>query len=139
MSNHYAIILCGGSGTRLWPLSRKLRPKQLLSLSDDKSLLQNTADRLIQHVPKNNLFTVTHEDHKFEVKGQIADIALEAIDNVLAEPHAKNTLPAIAWAVEQIYKKDPGAMVGVFASDHAIDNEPAIQLNPLRRRHLRLG
>ena len=125
MSNHYAIILCGGSGTRLWPLSRKLRPKQLLSLSDDKSLLQNTADRLIQHVPKNNLFTVTHEDHKFEVKGQIADIVPEAIDNVLAEPYAKNTLPAIAWAVDQIHKKDPSAMIGVFASDHAIDNESA--------------
>ena len=125
MSNHYAIILCGGSGTRLWPLSRKLRPKQLLSLSDDKSLLQNTADRLIQHVPKNNLFTVTHEDHKFEVKGQIADIAPEAINNVLAEPYSKNTLPAIAWAVDKIHKKDPSAIIGVFASDHAIDNEPA--------------
>jgi len=69
MSNHYAIILCGGSGTRLWPLSRKLRPKQLLSLNGDKSLLQNTVERLIQYVPKKNLFTVTHEDHKFEVIG----------------------------------------------------------------------
>ena len=125
MHNHYAIILCGGSGTRLWPLSRKSRPKQLLHLNGDKSLLQQTAERLIQYVPKNNLFTVTHEDHKYEVKGQIADIAPEAIDNVLAEPYAKNTLPAIAWAVDQIYKKDSGAMIGVFASDHAIDNEPA--------------
>ena len=125
MDNHYAIILCGGSGTRLWPLSRKSRPKQLLPLNGDKSLLQQTAERLIQNVPKNNLFIVTHEDHKYEVKGQIADIAPEAIDNILAEPYAKNTLPAIAWAVDQIYKKDPSAIIGVFASDHAIDNEPA--------------
>lgn len=123
--NRYAIILCGGSGTRLWPLSRTLRPKQLLALNGEDTLLQQTATRLLQHVDASNLFTVTHEDHKFEVKGQLAEVAPAAVANVLAEPCARNTLPAIAWAVNQIHRQDADAIIGVFASDHAIDNQKA--------------
>jgi len=125
MSNRYAVILCGGSGTRLWPLSRTLRPKQLLALNGEQTLLQQTTVRLLAHVPASNLFTVTHEDHKFEVKGQLTEIAHGAIANVLAEPCARNTLPAIAWAVNQVHQRDANAIVGVFASDHAIDNQAA--------------
>jgi mannose-1-phosphate guanylyltransferase / mannose-6-phosphate isomerase len=125
MNNRYAIILCGGSGTRLWPLSRTLRPKQLLALNGEKTLLQQTTTRLLDHIDAANLYTVTHEDHKFEVKGQLAEIAPNAIANVLAEPCARNTLPAIAWAVSKINAQNPGAIVGVFASDHAIDNQTA--------------
>ncbi|MDZ4142162.1 MAG: mannose-1-phosphate guanylyltransferase/mannose-6-phosphate isomerase [Methylotenera sp.] len=123
MKNRYAVILCGGSGTRLWPLSRTLRPKQLLALNGEQTLLQQTVQRLARHVAPANLYTVTHEDHKFEVKGQLAELFPEAIANVLAEPCARNTLPAIAWATYQIYQKDNSAMIGVFASDHSIDNE----------------
>ncbi len=112
----YAIILCGGAGTRLWPLSRTLRPKQLLALNGEQTLLQQTAARLLTHVEAANLFTVTHEDHKFEVKGQLAEVAPMAIANVLAEPCARNTLPAIAWAVSKINQQDPSAMIGVFAA-----------------------
>ena len=125
MTNRYAVILCGGSGTRLWPLSRTLRPKQLLALNGDQTLLQQTAKRLTQRLEPAHLFTVTHEDHKFEVKGQLAELSPQAIEHVLAEPCARNTLPAIAWATYQIYQQDENAIVGVFASDHAIDNEEA--------------
>ncbi len=125
LNNRYAVILCGGSGTRLWPLSRTLRPKQLLALNGEQTLLQQTAKRLVQLVNPAHLFTVTHEDHKFEVKGQLAELYPESIANVMAEPCAKNTLPAIAWASYQIYQQNPDAIIGVFASDHAIDNEPA--------------
>ena len=125
MNNRYAVILCGGSGTRLWPLSRTLRPKQLLALNGEQTLLQQTAQRLTQHIDPAHLFTVTHEDHKFEVKGQLAEIFPEAVANVLAEPSARNTLPAIAWATYQIYQQDQSALVGVFASDHSIDNDNA--------------
>jgi mannose-1-phosphate guanylyltransferase / mannose-6-phosphate isomerase len=125
MSNRYAVILCGGSGTRLWPLSRTMQPKQLLALNGKKTLLQQTAGRLLEHVTPDRLFTVTHEDHKFQVKGQLTELAIEAVANVLAEPTARNTLPAIAWATYQIYQREPDAIIGVFASDHAIDNQAA--------------
>jgi len=125
LNNCYAVILCGGSGTRLWPLSRTLRPKQLLALNGEQTLLQQTAQRLTQHIDPAHLFTVTHEDHKFEVKGQLAELYPEAVANVLAEPSARNTLLAIAWATYQIYQQDQAALIGVFASDHSIDNEDA--------------
>ncbi len=125
MSQRYAIILCGGSGTRLWPLSRTLRPKQLLALNGEQTLLQQTTTRLLKHIDAEHLFTVTHEDHKFEVKGQLSEVAPDAVNNVLAEPCARNTLPAIAWAVSKINADDPDAIIGVFASDHAIDNQTA--------------
>jgi mannose-1-phosphate guanylyltransferase / mannose-6-phosphate isomerase len=125
MAQRYAIILCGGSGTRLWPLSRTLRPKQLLALNGEQTLLQQTTARLLEYVDAANLYTVTHEDHKFEVKGQLTEVAPNAVNNVLAEPCARNTLPAIAWAVSKINAHDPNAIIGVFASDHAIDNQAA--------------
>jgi mannose-1-phosphate guanylyltransferase/mannose-6-phosphate isomerase len=125
VTNHYAIILCGGAGTRLWPLSRTLRPKQLLALNGDKSLLQQTAERLVQHIKPSNLFTVTHLDHKFEVIGQLAELYPDAIANVLAEPCTRNTLPAIALAAHQICQQNPLAIIGVFASDHAINDDSA--------------
>jgi len=125
MAQRYAIILCGGSGTRLWPLSRTLRPKQLLALNGEQTLLQQTTVRLLEYIAADHLYTVTHEDHKFEVKGQLSEIATDAVNNVLAEPCARNTLPAIAWAVSKINAQDPDAIIGVFASDHAIDNQAA--------------
>jgi len=121
----YAVILSGGSGTRLWPLSRSLRPKQLLPLNGEQTLLQQTATRLLKRVLPANLLTVTHQDHKFEVKGQLAELAPDLVHGVLAEPVARNTLPAIAWAANEIFKHDPEGIVGVFPSDHAIGNEDA--------------
>lgn len=123
MSDSYAIVLAGGSGSRLWPLSRMLRPKQLLPLNGEQTLLQQTATRVLNHVDAGRLLTVTHQDHKFEVKGQLAEIDAKLPASVLAEPCARNTLPAIAWAVWEIFKQDPEALIGVFPSDHAISDE----------------
>lgn len=125
MPNSYAVILCGGSGSRLWPLSRTSYPKQLLKIGSDKTLLQETALRLEQHVGAENIVAVTHIDQKFEVKGQLADLFPKSAITVLAEPCARNTLPAIAWSVLEISLHDPEAIIGVFPSDHAIEDTKA--------------
>lgn len=123
--NHhrYAIVLCGGSGERLWPLSRGLRPKQFIELNGEQSMLQQTISRISKIMRQDNIYAVTHEDHKFQLKEQLADKYPDVIKNILVEPVSKNTLPAIAWASYEIYQKDADAIIGVFASDHSIINE----------------
>ncbi len=116
----YAIVLAGGSGTRLWPLSRASKPKQLLALNGAESLLQQTLRRLSPMVDAGRVLTVTHNDHRFEVAGQLHALDTRLAAGVLAEPMGRNTLPAIAWAVARIAKAQPDALIGVFSSDHAV-------------------
>ncbi len=123
--NRRAIVLAGGSGTRLWPLSRATMPKQLLALNGTESLLQDTMRRLLPLVGSQHVTTVTHADHRFEVAGQLHAIDPGLADNVLAEPIGRNTLPAIAWAVARIAKEHPAAIIGVFSSDHAVADASA--------------
>jgi mannose-1-phosphate guanylyltransferase/mannose-6-phosphate isomerase len=99
----------------------------LLPLNGTKTLLQQTAERLATHVSVENLFVVTHDEHRFEVMGQLIDIFPSAKPTILAEPHSRNTLPAIAWGVNEIYQQDPEAIIGVFPSDHAIENQDAFK------------
>lgn len=123
----YGVILAGGSGTRLWPLSRSSMPKQLLALNGGETLLQQTARRLSPRADYDRLITVTHADHRFEVMGQLHAVDPVLADRVLAEPVGRNTLPAIAWAVARIAAADPQGMVGVFSSDHAVADAAAFQ------------
>ncbi|MBK1727479.1 mannose-1-phosphate guanylyltransferase/mannose-6-phosphate isomerase [Halorhodospira neutriphila] len=123
----HALILAGGSGTRLWPLSRTNMPKQLLALTGEQTLLQETARRLLPAVAAERVTTVTHADHRFEVVGQLHEVAPALAERVLAEPLARNTLPAIAWAVARIARDEPEALVGVFPSDHWIEAPEALR------------
>lgn len=119
----YGIILAGGSGSRLWPLSRELYPKQLLNIISDKSLLQSTYERMANCMPDENIISITNTKHASNVKMQIGELTEKPI--ILSEPVAKNTAPAIALAVKYITQttgKDD--VILVVPSDHLIkDNE----------------
>ena len=119
----FAVILAGGSGTRLWPLSRATMPKQLLALNGSESLLQETYRRVLPRVSADHVLTVTHADHRFEVAGQSHAVNNLLAAGVMAEPMGRNTLPAIAWAVAKIAQETPDALIGVFSSDHAVAND----------------
>jgi mannose-1-phosphate guanylyltransferase len=113
------VILSGGSGTRLWPLSRSQRPKQLLALTGDRTMLQMTAARC----PEGELFgpsiIVTNALHAEEIANQMRDCPLAAM---ILEPAGRNTAPAIALAA---LAADPEAALLVMPSDHVIDDVPA--------------
>lgn len=119
----YGIILAGGSGSRLWPLSRELYPKQLLNINSDKSLLQSTFDRLKHCMPEKNIVSITNIKHSSNVRMQLSEISQAPV--ILSEPTAKNTAPAIVLAAKFIMQKsnsDP--VILVVPSDHLIiDND----------------
>ena len=119
---HFAIILCGGSGTRLWPYSRSSKPKQFLCFDDDKSLLQKTILRINKFFKNENIYIVTNELFYFETKGQLSDLSIDNV-NIIREPESKNTLPAISYGVKEINKVSKKAIIGVFSSDHEIDDD----------------
>lgn len=116
----FGIILAGGSGSRLWPLSRDLYPKQLLNLNSDKSLLQATFERLRYFMPAGNIVSITNTKHSSNVKLQLDSINHDSM--VLSEPLAKNTAPAIALATKYIQQSADDPVILVVPSDHLIRN-----------------
>jgi mannose-1-phosphate guanylyltransferase len=114
-------VPAGGSGTRLWPLSRAARPKFLLPLLGERSLLQQTIDRLAPSVPPERTLVVCGPAHAAPVARQLPALPEQ---NVLVEPVPRGSGPAIALATAIIARRDPQAIVGSFAADHEVSDLP---------------
>ena len=115
----HPVILSGGTGSRLWPMSRALFPKQLQPLVGVHSLLQDTALRVADPAHFQSPVVVCNAEHRFAVAEQLRQINCPAAA-ILLEPMARNTAPAIAAAAEALIERDPGAVMLVLASDHAM-------------------
>ncbi len=118
--NVYAVIMAGGIGSRLWPLSRRKLPKQFLDIFGDGTMIAKTVARLGGVVPTQNIFIVTNKTGKALVRKQLPTIPRK---NILVEPTGRNTAPCIALATAFIKKQNPNAVVCTFPSDHLIQNE----------------
>ncbi|MEX0844845.1 MAG: mannose-1-phosphate guanylyltransferase [Balneolaceae bacterium] len=117
--------MAGGSGTRFWPKSTKKLPKQFLSLFGEGTMIQNTAQRIENIIPRERVLVVTNKNYVSIVKDQLPGVADE---NIVGEPVAKNTAPCVAIAAEMLYKKDPEAVMVVLPADHHIKNTQEFKL-----------
>ncbi len=127
-SNRYGLILAGGRGTRFWPRSRRSRAKQVLNFFGDRSLIQDTVERLSPVLPPENIWILTNEHLRAEIVKQLPEVPKKQI---LAEPAQRNTAPAIGLAAHMLQQTDPDAVMGVFPADHVI-TKPARYVRLLR-------
>ncbi|SHH97432.1 mannose-1-phosphate guanylyltransferase [Clostridium grantii] len=116
----YVLILAGGRGTRLYPLSREKKPKQFLNVIDDNSFLRKTVDRVKSIVPMDNIYIVTNEIYKENILSEISELREE---NIFIEPANKETATCIGLSAVKLLKKDKDATMLVLPSDHYIKNE----------------
>ena len=117
MPRLYALILSGGAGTRLWPLSRKSHPKQFLELLGDRTLLQDTVDRVAEVIPSERIFAVAPPEHRALIHEQLPELRA---DHVVVEPYPRGNAAAIGLAMAALHAFDPDAVVAVLPSDHVV-------------------
>jgi len=120
IEHFYAVIMAGGGGTRLWPLSRQTRPKQMLSLFDERSLFQTAVERLDGLLPVERILVVTVEDQAEELRQQVPEIPEE---NYLLEPLPRGTASVVGLAAVALQHRDPEAVMAILTSDHYMANE----------------
>lgn len=120
----HTVIMAGGSGVRFWPQSRRHRPKQLLNIVGDKTMIRATVDRVTQVTPFDRIMIVTGIRHSERIKKQIPEMPESAI---VAEPVGRNTAPCVALAAYKLAKKDPEAIMVVLPADHLITKEDSFR------------
>jgi len=113
IENLYTVILAGGTGKRLWPLSRRALPKQLLSVGQDGTLLDQTIDRVGSLVPEKNIWICTTKEHEAVVNRAVG----HRVGTIIAEPCSRNTGPAILLTCLKIYEENPNAAVLFLPAD----------------------
>jgi len=126
MSRIYAVVLAGGVGSRFWPMSRELEPKQLLCLHGGQSLLQNTVARILPLVRPEDVLIVANQQYKFQIQEQLRQFGVPEA-NIILEPQGKNTAPAIGYAAWRIASSDPDAVMLVLPADNYIGNEAKLR------------
>jgi len=124
----HAVIIAGGSGTRFWPKSRENLPKQLLNISGQGTLIQNTVGRISPVIPVENIWVITNEQHAFETCYQLKKMGVPP-SQLLTEPIARNTAAAIGYSAKILSQRNPDAIMAVFPADHVITTiEPFLKL-----------
>jgi len=122
----HPVVLCGGSGSRLWPMSRRLLPKQFLPLVSERSMLQDTVVRLASLPDCGPPIVVSNNEHRFLVAEQLKELDIQPAVQVL-EPVGRNTAPAVAVSALYVAKEDPEGLLLVVPSDSAIRDLAAFQ------------
>jgi len=121
---NYAVIMAGGSGQRLWPLSRKNRPKQIIEAFEGKSLLRHCVDRISGIFDTGHILVVTNQEYADEVRKHLPELPG---DNILGEPEGRDTAGAIGLAATVLHKKESDSIMAVFSADQIIDPVEPLQ------------
>lgn len=119
----FPVIMAGGSGTRFWPLSRHLFPKQLLRIGGEHTLIQQTMRRVIGCAPAANVLISTNAAQADLIRGQLADWKEDLTNGFLLEPEGRNTAPAIALAALEVLARDPDGLMLVVPADHVVTGQ----------------
>ncbi|MBL0732380.1 MAG: mannose-1-phosphate guanylyltransferase/mannose-6-phosphate isomerase [Desulfosarcina sp.] len=118
--NTYAILLAGGTGTRLWPVSRELYPKQLVKFIGEDSLVQSTIKRLLPILNKEKVKIVCGREHDYEIARQMDETGVKSDGKIISEPCGRNTAPAILLAAFNVLATEDDAVLLIFPADHVV-------------------